>query len=490
MPNLDPVQGKVIISSDTKGVDQAKSSLGGFGSILQQVGIVAGGLGLANLAGQMIDVGKAAFSAGINTASFYEQSRIGLTTLLGNATKANAVLAQVQKDALATPFDATALVRGNQLLISAGVAASQARVDVLNLGNAVMATGGGNDELSRMLVNLQQIKNVGSATALDVKQFGYAGINIYKLLEDSTGKNIQQIKDSKITYEDLTKALAKAAGTGGMYAGAIKNAGNSYQQVFSNMKEASDVFFANLLIKTGIFDTLKNVMSGLTNFINNTFNPTLNKNATGLNTLGNVIKSIGGHIQTAFMPLIKQLTDVYVRHKDQIDAIAQALGTLLYAAIVIVIYVASAFLQLITAMVDTLLNNFGPALKGIADLINNLGNVWSAIVAVMKSTFGDFVNFVISGINLLIDAVNKVAKIPGIGLLAPGLGGVNLGHIGYIDSGSKSASPQLNGAAGLTLQQAIRNSGGVSITNNVTNNTPFDLNSFNSKLGLQISGNR
>lgn len=263
---------KVVINSDTSG---AEKGLQGFGGSLKNIGTIAAGLGLANLASKVVNVGKSFFEAGIETATFYENAKIGFTTLLKDSEKANSLINQIKKDALATPFDAAALVQGNRLLISAGVSAQEARKDILNLGNAIMATGGGNDELSRMAVNLQQIKNVGKATALDIKQFAFAGIPIYQLLADATGKNVAEVKEMDISYELLSQSLEKAAQKGGMFAGATENAAGSMQQVTSNLKEAISTFAADLLKETGVFDLLKASGLRLTEFLTSAKGPTV-----------------------------------------------------------------------------------------------------------------------------------------------------------------------------------------------------------------------
>ena len=74
-------------------------------------------------------------------------------------------------DATKTPFEFQTLYLQIKQLMYVGVNAKQSREDVLNLANAISATGSGNDELQRMVINLQQIENTGQATALDLKQF-------------------------------------------------------------------------------------------------------------------------------------------------------------------------------------------------------------------------------------------------------------------------------------------------------------------------------
>lgn len=162
-------------------------------------------------------------TAGITYDAQIEKYETAFKTFLGSAEKAGEAIKNIKDDAKRTPFDTTSLVKANQMLISTGVSAEDAREDILALGEAVIATGGGNDELTRMASNLQQIKNAGKATAMDIRQFAYAGIDVYGILADYTGKATDQIKDMEISYTDLTKALKKASSKGGKYFGAMAN---------------------------------------------------------------------------------------------------------------------------------------------------------------------------------------------------------------------------------------------------------------------------
>lgn len=209
---------------------QQRDSLGRFTSN----GSGSGGLGIGGIAlGSMIgDVGLQAATAflgavrdGIGTAVSgsmqKEKDIVGLSTFLGKEG-AESAYANIRKDAETTSYGTESLLKVNRALITTGLNAKDAREDTMNLANAIAATGGGNDELTRMAVNMQQIKNVGKATAMDIKQFGYAGINIYGMLAKSTGKSIDELKEMDITYDQLAKSMAMARAPGGLYAGALE----------------------------------------------------------------------------------------------------------------------------------------------------------------------------------------------------------------------------------------------------------------------------
>lgn len=222
--------------------NHAGSTRGGVGSGSKGIGIggVAIGSMLGGFAVQGVAMAGRAITSGIgemiSRSMQKEQAITGLTTFLGKdgATEA---YKNIRKDADVTPFDTTSLLEVNRSLISAGLNAKDARKDTMNLANAVSAVGGGNDILSRMAANMQQIKTVGKATAMDIRQFGIAGINIYAMLAQSTGKSIAQVKEMDVTYDDLAKTLAMANAKGGIYEGAMAAQSQTMGGKWSTVKD-------------------------------------------------------------------------------------------------------------------------------------------------------------------------------------------------------------------------------------------------------------
>ena len=257
---------KADLSDFEKGVNRVKQ-----GSIEMERGI--GGV-VSGIAAFGVAVGAAAVGAAvlfgkkaIDDATEYEQQIIALTTLLGDVGKAEEHIAKIKEDALKTPFDVSGLIKANQLLISAGVKADKAEKDILALGDAISANGKGAVELERIVVNLQQIKNVGAATEMDMKQFAFNGINMYQLLADSTGLNVAQLKDMNITYEMISDALAKASGEGGRYFEANLKQSESLAGLKSNLQDTVQQQLINIAMTTGLYDATKQVVAELTKWI-------------------------------------------------------------------------------------------------------------------------------------------------------------------------------------------------------------------------------
>ena len=192
---------------------------------------------ISTLSTAALSSAKQFVSMGIEYNAQIESYRVGLTNMLGDAEAANAAMAAIQEDAARTPFSVDSLTQANQLLISAGENAGYSRKVIMALGDAVSATGGGNAELSRMAANLQQIANVGKASAIDIKQFAYAGINVYQVLADYTGKSVQEVQNMTISYDLLSEALIAASEEGGRYYNAMDTQSQTMNGRVSTLKD-------------------------------------------------------------------------------------------------------------------------------------------------------------------------------------------------------------------------------------------------------------
>lgn len=185
----------------------------------------------------IIAAGKQVVSTGVQYNAQLEQYQTALTNMLGSEAEAVALLDEIKQDAAKTPFDTAGLVKANELLISTGVDAESSRRTILALGDAVSATGGGNEELSRMAQNLQQIQNAGKATSADIKQFAYAGIDVYGILADYTGKTTEEVQKMTVTYDLLSNALISAADEGGRYFNSMSTKSETLNGQWSTLKD-------------------------------------------------------------------------------------------------------------------------------------------------------------------------------------------------------------------------------------------------------------
>jgi tape measure domain-containing protein len=234
------------LNTTAQGLKTAEGYMNSFGDSTRNTesslaGSIAKGQILGNvlttLASKALDAAVGFVQTGIEYNAQIEKYTTGFTNMLGSAEAANEAMKAIQEDAARTPFDVASLTEANQLLISAGENAGYSRKVIMALGDAVSATGGGNVELSRMAGNLQQIANVGKATAVDIKQFAYAGINIYQVLADYTGKSVQDVQNMTVSYDLLSEALIAASEEGGRYYNAMDAQSQTMNGRVSTLKD-------------------------------------------------------------------------------------------------------------------------------------------------------------------------------------------------------------------------------------------------------------
>ena len=240
-------QAEAQLRATTTALKAANNGMDGFASSTDKAsgkylaGAIAQGTVMASIFSKLgsaaLNAAEGFISSGIEYNAQIEKYTTGFTNMLGSAEAAQQVMSQIQEDAAKPPFDVASLTQANQYLISAGENASYARNTIMALGDAVSATGGGNDELNRMSQNLQQIANTGKATTADIKQFAYAGIDVYGILADYTGKSTAEVQKMTISYDLLTQALQAASEEGGRYYNSMDTQSQTMNGRVSTLKD-------------------------------------------------------------------------------------------------------------------------------------------------------------------------------------------------------------------------------------------------------------
>ena len=418
---------------DTKGFESGLNKI-------SATGVAIGNL-MADVIRQVAQTISEVTKMGVEYNAQIETYQTALTTLTGSAEEANKIIEQVKKDAASTPFEVASLVKGNQLLISAGLSAEQARDDILALGNAISATGGGEEELSRMVINLQQIKNVGKASALDIKQFAYAGIDVYGLLADYTGKTREEVTDLEISYEDLTGALKFASKEGGKYFNAMEKQSKTFNGQLSNLKDNFMAFLGEVTIPlftflkdevlpiiNGILDGTLGIDEGINKLTETFLNGVMSMVNTlvenlptflqmGINILLSLIQGITQALPDLIPTMVQVIMDMVNILLDNIDLIIEcgiqllvaltegimnALPELISRLPEIIIKINSKLIelspQLLSAALRIIMALAEGLIKFIPEIISRIPQIIKSMVSAFKQGIGDFINI---GANLL-----------------------------------------------------------------------------------------
>lgn len=170
---------------------------------------------------KLFEVGKGAVEYNAQMESYEKTIEAFFKTsgqTADEAVKNTSELIANQKElATQTGIGTDKLIDANKMLIAAGMNGDTSQKAISALTKAIVATGGGNEELSRMAQNLQQIANTGKASAQDMKQFSAAGVDVYGLMADATGKTVEQLHDMDITFDMIVEALDLATQEGGKF---------------------------------------------------------------------------------------------------------------------------------------------------------------------------------------------------------------------------------------------------------------------------------
>ena len=347
-------------------------------------------------------------STGLEFNRQMENYQLAFENLLGSAEAANAALDAIKADAASTPFDVAGLVSANRLLISTGQSAEEARQVINALGNAVSASGGGNAELERMASNLQQIANVGKASAVDIRQFAYAGIDIYGILADYTGLAKDEVQGLTISYDLLVEALKAASAEGGRYAGAME----AYSQTLQGRMDTLSDNAAQLAgaLTEGLFAAQGELVSAAAGWVD-TLSETLQSEGPGAMAAAGVqiifefaqgaISSLPQVVNAAVQTVADFITGVIQNLPAIASSGGQMIGSLIAGLLGMMANIEVAVLQIVEAIIDFFLSG---------DFVSVGIQFIAGIIQGFVDALPDLVNTVISAVGKLVDKAKQLAR--------------------------------------------------------------------------------
>jgi hypothetical protein len=195
----------------------------------------------------------------LKNASAYEQSQVAFGTMLKSADKAKKLMSDLQKFSLSTPFRFQELLPMTKQLLAYGVAQKKIIPTLTTLGN--IGAGLGMDTLPRLIYAFGQIKARGMLVGTEMRQITETGLNLRGEFAKMRGVsekvfNSQDITKWEITFAEFEKALksVEKAQFNGMM---IKQA-STLEGLVSNIQDSLEFIGINVVMKSGIFDAIKN----------------------------------------------------------------------------------------------------------------------------------------------------------------------------------------------------------------------------------------
>lgn len=235
------------IARDTKGIaDEGGSNINQFGNSFTSVTpkmsalTVAVGNLYAQLAVQLASGLKQGASAVLDYSSRLEQVAISFRTLTGSAATTTKLLKEIQDFAKETPFEFGELAGLSQKLLGANVEAAKIVPLLRDVGNAVSAVGGSQEDLNGVVRALTQMISLGKVSSEELNQLSERNINGFKILADQLGKTQAEvrdlIKDGQISADLFIAAFQKFSQT--KFGDAMAEQSKTFAGSMSNIKDA------------------------------------------------------------------------------------------------------------------------------------------------------------------------------------------------------------------------------------------------------------
>lgn len=375
-----------------------------------------------------------ALGTGIKYNLELEKTQVALERILGTQEEANKVMQEFISFSDKTPFSPKEITRWAQMMMAGGASVEEARKTIEALGNAISATGGGSDEMGRMIQNLLQFRGA-SPEQRDLKQFQYAYIDIYGALSDYMGENARLLKSSEISYEDVVGALIKASEEGGRYANGMASASETTAVKMEKLRYQLQQLAGDLA--ESLMPTVQAMVDKLKELIDRfkALDPQTKEMITKallLTTalaptillLSKLILGFSG-LGKAFTAIIKNkdilmfLANLTTKFKDLSTLVSTKLaGSKLLGFIPKLISLTGGLLPVIALVVGALVLMYNKS-EAFRNAVNNLAK---AIMSVLKPVFGNIVgiinNIVVPAFKWLWDIIGKVASVLG-DILAP-----------------------------------------------------------------------
>lgn len=255
----------------------ASSAMSTFAAGIAGAGTVIGALGLAQLAGGIVNVGRGALQSyieferlgtSINALSAKEalltgQSATMQEALAQTAESSKELLDWIQKLAIASPFRQDDVAQAFRLSMALGFSTDEAQRLTTAMINFATATGAEGYAMERIARALGQINTKGRLSLEEVNQLTEAGVDVMRILGDATGKTGKALSDSisKGAVDAKFAIEAILSDTERLYAGAAEASATSMGGIVSSLGEMNELTSRNFF--TGMFKEVQPYLANI-----------------------------------------------------------------------------------------------------------------------------------------------------------------------------------------------------------------------------------
>lgn len=260
---------KVIIKADAKKAqtdlqklekqtDKVSGSFTGLNKIMGAVGIAMTAGVLARGFAQMA-------RSAIQAAADIQKITVSFEVLLGSASAAESLMANLQAFSAKTPFQLTDLTGASSMLLATGTAAKDLTAKLEQLGNAAQGDAAKFSQLADAFAKTQA---KGKATLEEINRFTEAGVPLLDQLAENLNMSRQElfkfIETGKLGFGEVERALESLTTGEGQFAGMIEKQSETLNGAISTLKDNITLLgaaYADDMVPamTGVVESLTNI---------------------------------------------------------------------------------------------------------------------------------------------------------------------------------------------------------------------------------------
>ena len=412
---LAEIRDKVVrVKVDTGGVE---ANVGGVSNSLAEFATKAGLAALAVTALQSaLSAGKSAF---IEYNAELEQTRVAFTSMLGSATQANAMIANLQKFAAETPFEMPGVRDAAQQLLAFGYDTEEIIPTLTALGNAASGLGRGQDGFNHLAFVFGQIRTTGKLMGQDVMQLAQLGVPVKDILAKNLGltkDELANIGEVGIDADVAIKALID--GMNERFPEMMKKQSETFEGVLSNIKDNIGQTFglagmplfeeakkALLEIKNITDMMLSNAQGGKSIFAGILPDGLLQKAETFVNNFKKSFEGLAPMVEP-FLGALAKVADVLL----DVGSIALASLRPIIPVITLIGQAFFALVGIIADVTDVFLENFLTIKTNAADSFDETHTIIADMWQSAKETVTDFCTATIEFIAGLVVEIDEVVS--------------------------------------------------------------------------------
>ena len=218
------------------------SGSGGIG-----VGGIAAGSLIASAIGNGNEMVKQGVVEALKLASDAEQATISFEVMMGSASKAKMMLAELKAYADTSSFGVAGANAAAQRLMNYNIQAQDVMPTIRMLGDVA---AGDADKFDRLATAFGQTSSTGRLMGSDLLQFINAGFNPLQEISKKTGESMTQLKkrmeDGGISALEVRDAFVAATSEGGRFYGMTERQAGTVAGKFSTMKDAASTALRGL----------------------------------------------------------------------------------------------------------------------------------------------------------------------------------------------------------------------------------------------------